>query len=43
MNQHNSGNNLETTYPLSLRPYTLCTYICGVEGNKTMRNNFEYM
>ena len=41
LNQHNSGYGSQTTIPLTLRPYALLAYVCGFEGNKTLRQRFE--
>lgn len=41
LNQHNSGYGSQTTCPLKLRPYALFAYVCGFEGNRNLRRNFE--
>ncbi len=43
LNDHNSGYGSATTLPLSLRPYALFAYVCGFDGDKVLRRNFEYM
>ena len=43
LNQHNSGFGSETTCPLSLRPYALFAYVCGFEGDRKLRRQFEDM
>ena len=42
LNQHNQGYGSHTTCNPSLRPYALFAYVCGFEGNKTLRRQFEY-
>ena len=42
LNQHNSGYGSQTTCDPSLRPYALFAYVCGFEGNKMLRRQFEY-
>ena len=41
LNKLNSGFGSHMTCPLSLRPYALFAYVCGFEGNKLLRRNFE--
>ena len=43
LNQHNQGYGSKTTTPPSLRPYSLFAYVCGFDGNKTLRLQFEGM
>ena len=43
LNQHNQGYGSKTTTPPSLRPYSLFAYVCGFDGNKQLRLNFEGM
>ena len=42
LTQHNSGNGSMSTSPLSLRPYALFAYVCGFDGNKSDRQQFEW-
>ena len=41
LTQNNSGNGSLSTVPLSLRPYALFAYVCGFDGNKGDRQDFE--
>ena len=41
LNQHNSGYGSLGT-PISLAPYALVAYVCGFDGNKHVRENFEF-
>ena len=43
LNQHNSGFGSESTCDPSMRPYALFAYVCGFEGEKILRRQFEYM
>ena len=43
LNQHNSGYGSMSTCPLSLRPYALFAYVCGFDGDKFLRRQFEHM
>ena len=43
LNEHNSGYGSKTTCPLSLRPYALFAYVCGFDGDKKLRCDFEKM
>ena len=41
LNQHNQDYGSQTTCNPSLRPFALFAYVCGFEGNKNLREQFE--
>ena len=43
LNQHNQGCGSFTTCNPTLQPYALFAYVCGFEGDKILRRQFEYM